>query len=112
MLARQVSRNKINAVMGIFHTENTQKAFISILQKTPQLLPDTAIQRYFPYLCSSETLNKEFPEVMEGAICIDALAISEMSSLGQQRLATYKETHSISSIEGRIPFYKESIDLL
>lgn len=36
MLARQVSRNNIDGVMGIFHTEDSLKNFLMALQKNPQ----------------------------------------------------------------------------
>jgi hypothetical protein len=49
---------------------------------------------------------------MEGAVCIDSLAVAEMATRGQERLATYKQQHPISGIEGRIPFYKETIDII
>jgi ABC-type branched-subunit amino acid transport system substrate-binding protein len=37
MLARQVSRNNIDGVMGIFHVEDTLKNFLLALQKNPQI---------------------------------------------------------------------------
>ncbi|MDR0369438.1 MAG: hypothetical protein LBH96_02660 [Candidatus Peribacteria bacterium] len=43
---------------------------------------------------------------------MDSLAVDNMATRGQERLVAYKKQYPISSIEGRIPFYKETIDLI
>jgi hypothetical protein len=67
---------------------------------------------YVPQNCSSETLQQQFPALMEGIICIDITAIKDMDISGQDFITYYKNKYPVNAIESWIVFYKEAISII